>query len=740
MLQSFKNLLSTTMNRPVVNNTIDDSVYVKLDTIQTKIIEFGNKIKQMVNTDQRVISIFKTTFTSSTPTTIDAFTNLILDLFNDIRVIKEKPGYYYILTDVSIQKVNLKTINNELTLDEIIKIKCINLKSALKNNNKADEIALISFVCYEYKEFANILENIGRNFIKPNSFDSNDIKTLYTIIKENGINTFNEFGSALLAFRSIMNDELTKQVTLNRDTMDNLLIFSKHINREINIYFRTTNFDYLILKGGNVYKLIKEDACRSAIHSTVFEHALPRIDFSHMRKYINEEYCKEVKDNAIELSDWDFTINFNIDNTVNIENEIFAGNPALYFSNAYNKPKIDLYIKEYTKKYNIIRRIIINELDKYRRDAGVNNRWNGLYTKIKDDFNSKCNIQIENKNTVNDTYVYPVSYSKPPEGKYYVDPGFIRKDVPYRHDDLNQTRSVSDFNELYKQCIFKVDLEEQKNTHLRISNMEIFGKNFINEHYTITGFDLIRLTLNFYIGIKLFNITEDKFYTSDKVYFAELLDYSFAKPATFENYTHGHEKHEFTNSIYRPNDYEFTEHHSYSIVWFINDIIRISLESSGGRKFCKRLVRMYESIIYFMIYYEVYGYSFIDFTLQNNIMSGKNLLETLLIIKNKSASGDFGFEIFQQVRDILAEIIRTHQNPVNNQQGMLHNGGDDDDIKYGSDVKFNGTILKSIAGIVLIYYPIIILILCILLLIFILSEYILPYNWCSPYNNFLMST
>ena len=149
---------------------------------------------------------------------------------------------------------------------------------------------------------------------------------------------------------------------------------------------------------------------------------------------------------------------------------------------------------------------------------------------------------------------------------------------------------------------------------------------------------------------------------------------------------------------------------------------------------------MYESIIYFMIYYEVYGYSFIDFTLQNNIMSGKNLLETLLIIKNKSASGDFGFEIFQQVRDILAEIIRTHQNPVNNQQGMLHNGGDDDDIKYGSDVKFNGTILKSIAGIVLIYYPIIILILCILLLIFILSEYILPYNWCSPYNNFLMST
>jgi hypothetical protein len=128
MLQSFKNLLSTPMNRPVVNNPPDDSLCVKLDTIQTKIIEFGNKIKQMVNNDKTLISIFTNTF-PKIPTIIDAFTNLILDLFNDIRVIKEKPGYYYILTDVSIQRVNLKTINNELTLGEIIKIKCINLKS-----------------------------------------------------------------------------------------------------------------------------------------------------------------------------------------------------------------------------------------------------------------------------------------------------------------------------------------------------------------------------------------------------------------------------------------------------------------------------------------------------------------------------------------------------------------------------------------------------------------------------------
>jgi hypothetical protein len=749
MFQSLKKLLST----PVINNPPDDALCVKLDTIQTKIIEFGNKIKQMVNNNNDLITIFETAF-MNIPNTIDAFTNFILDLFNDIRVIIEKPGLYYILTDVSIQKVNLKTINNELTLAEIIKIKCINLKSALINNKKPDEVALISYVCKEYNAFVDILENIGKNFIKPNRFDSNDIKTLYTIIKTNGINTFNEFGSALVAFRSIMNDELTKQVTLNRDIMGDLLNFSKHINEKINGYFNTTNIDYLILKGGNVYKLIKENACRNAIQSTVFEGYLPAINFMPIRKYINEEYCKEVKNNEIELSDWDFTINFNINNTVNIENEIFAGDPAQYFANEQNKEKINQYIEEHTKIYNIIRQIIINELKNYRRIVEVNNTWNGIYEKIKGDFNSKCNVQIKVTESINDTYVYPVSYTKPDEGKYYVEQGFIRADVPYRHHDLNQTRSLSAFNNLYKQCIFKVDLDEEKGTHLRISNMEMFGKNFINDHYTITGFDLIRLTLNFYIDIKLFNTTGDKFYTNDKVYFAELLDYSFSKPATFENYTHGHANYEFTNAIYRqnPKTYEVIKHRSYSIVWFINDIIRMSLESDKGRKFCKRLVRMYESIIYFMIYYEADGYSFIDFTLQNNIMTGKNLLETLLIIKNKSASGDFGFEIFQQVRDILAKIIGLHQNPVNNQQVALHNGGDieydNDDVKYNGgdvkydndDVKYNGTILKSIAGIVLICYPIIILILCILLLIFILSEYILPYNVCSPYNNFLMST
>ena len=74
-------------------------------------------------------------------------------------------------------------------------------------------------------------------------------------------------------------------------------------------------------------------------------------------------------------------------------------------------------------------------------------------------------------------------------------------------------------------------------------------------------------------------------------------------------------------------------------------------------------------------------------------MTWKNLLETLIIIKNKSASGDFGFEIFQRVRDILAEIIRTHQNPVNNQQGVLHNGGVNDvnvnDVKKYCMYSFN---------------------------------------------------
>lgn len=708
----------------------EDSIYEKLNIIQNRIIEFGNKIKELV-TNNKQLNIFIKSRNLPLQNAIDIFTSIIMELFKDVRVVTGKEDIYYIITDVIKNQPNLININSEKSLSEIIKIQCINIMIEV-HQNKLEEQIIKSLICSNILLFEPIFLIIAKQYIKNNKFDSNDINNLYTLIKRDGIKTFNEFGSSLKAFRSIINDELTKYVTLNRNVMDDLLKYSIHINTKINDELKTNDINYLILKGGNMFKLIKEEICKNKIYSDVFELKLRNIDFTHMREYINNKYCREVNPNGVELSDWDFTIDFNIPGTHEMESDIFTNDPAQFLSNPANKYKIDEYINEYNTKYNIIRGIIIRELYYYRNNNENRKKWDDIYTKIIYDFNSKCNIKLIYKNDINDTYVYPVSYTSI-NGKYVISKKLtVYENIPYRHNILNETRKLSIFNELYKNTINIIDLIPQENTHLRISNMEIFGKSIFNRNSSITGFDLIRYTLNFYVNIKLFNtnINDTGFYTNQKVYFAELLDYSFAKPITVANFTHGHNSYEFATAIYKPNynNFSFTKHPSYSIIWFINDIIDISLKTGISRKFSKRLVRMYDSIIYFMILYEINGYSIIDFTKQINITTGKNLLETLITIKDKA--GDFGFEIFQKVRNILHEILKIDQNNI---------GGkyfDYNKIHINNNVINGGNIFKNIINIVILRYPIIILLICILILILILNKYTLYSNKCYLTNNY----
>ena len=718
----------------------EDSIYEKLNIIQNRIIEFGNKIKELV-TNNKQLNIFIKSRNLPLQNAIDIFTSIIMELFKDVRVVTGKEDIYYIITDVIKNQPNLININSEKSLSEIIKIQCINIMIEVHQNQLEEQI-IKSLICSNILLFEPIFLIIAKQYIKNNKFDSNDINNLYTLIKRDGIKTFNEFGSSLKAFRSIINDELTKYVTLNRNVMDDLLKYSIHINTKINDELKTNDINYLILKGGNMFKLIKEEICKNKIYSDVFELKLRNIDFTHMREYINNKYCREVKPNGIELSDWDFTIDFNIPGTHEMESDIFTHDPAQFLSNPANKYKIDEYINEYNTKYNIIRSIIIRELYYYRNNNENHKKWDDIYTKIIYDFNSKCNIKLIYKNDINDTYVYPVSYTSI-NGKYVISKKLtVYENIPYRHNILNETRKLSIFNELYKNTINIIDRIPQENTHLRISNMEIFGKSIFNGNSSITGFDLIRYTLNFYVNIKLFNtnINDTGFYTNQKVYFAELLDYSFAKPITVANFTHGHNSYEFATAIYKPNynNFSFTKHPSYSIIWFINDIIDISLKTGISRKFSKRLVRMYDSIIYFMILYEINGYSIIDFTKQINITTGKNLLETLITIKDKA--GDFGFEIFQKVRNILHEILNIDQNNIGGKYFDNNNIGgkyfDYNKIHINNNVINGGNIFKNIINIVILRYPITILLICILILILILNKYTLYSNKCYLTNNY----
>jgi hypothetical protein len=432
--------------------------------------------------------------------------------------------------------------------------------------------------------------------------------------------------------------------------------------------------------------------CNAELSLALLNALHPHIVTDDIDKII-QNFCTKFKENnnSLDLSDWDFTIDIHDTDITNLENKCFihSHNPSVYI--ASNKEAIAHTINAYYHKYTIISNAIIEFIKQYRTNIDANNFWTGIYDKIIAKLN-KANINLQYMECVSDTYVFPVNFNTPSNTSLEIIPN------PNNNNQLlNSTRSVTDFNVSLSKTMTHTKLEQHQNTRLRISNMEVFQKIIYNGDILIDGFDLIRMTLKFNMRVTLFDYTHG-IGLLNKIIFAELIDISHSKPITISHLLHGTADYEFDNVVYIP-DYTNPQDNnigikSYSLTWFIDDVIRISLEWYSP-KFNKRLDRLYESIIMLLCkYYIKNEYTIIMYIRRQNPITKKNLLETLELIHKVNNRSDN--VLYRNIRKVLYDII----------QPVIGGNNSSKDV-------------KSICSLIILYYfPGIIFILCIILLIY----------------------
>ena len=613
---------------------------------------FHRKILNNLKHEDKFKEIFRTIRSQNQNITelqiLDTITFMFLNMYLDIRYDK-KSNKYYISSDLQLlRKHNIINSFSYKDLNDILYEKCNSLTDNIKH---LDDIykTIINYFCVVRADFINIhsiLVNKGIIIFDAN-FNSIDMdSSVDHLIKRDifktsePIKSLIEFGSTMTIIRALANDAFTNEICKNRTSMNELLIFVNEINKTINDERKTGNHTYIRLKGGNIFKLYKENF---SIDNLMYNHIQPNI-ISHVDRMKREI---ESKDHV--LSDWDFSISLHDDSAIDdLEKMILNEEPNIQKAIYENSTQITNAIDAHMNQYNEIQSIINNCLTKYQTDAS--HYWMTESNKIVKIVNNNLGNYFSVETAVNNTNVYPTSYVKTQgdDIKY--------NDENKRNKLLNNSRSVSNFNDNYKNTVNRVYLTKVKNTNLRVSDMEIWGKEEYKGEPLLSGFDLTRLTLNFKLNFKLFNSGIGDY---SKTVFAELLDFSHVKPITPNNILgHGHE-YDYDNIRFyqdlKSEDF-YTEIQSYSLSWFINDVILMSL-SGKSRKSEKRLFRLYESVLILMCKRRIIDnldFSFNDFARLINVQTGKNLYDTLLLL-----SREYDKPFFNEMNEALRRQINT---------------------------------------------------------------------------------
>ena len=292
-----------------------------------------------------------------------------------------------------------------------------------------------------------------------------------------------------------------------------------------------------------------------------------------------------------------------------------------------------------------------------------------------------------------------------------------------RNNELFSTRNVDEFR---RQISVEQESTEIKEVHgnnhsnIRILDIEIYNIVKLNNIDIINGFDLIRAGLIHKIDVTIEGIEIPITIN------AELLDYSSLKPFTRDS-LHGPVYNDVRDLEFRPFGRGIKSKiltiPSYDLVYFIKDIIRMSIASRQA-KHEKRLNRLMDSIEI------IYNGRFNDPVMNNKLTtfllkvhpSGPTYAEIIVDLlkssKNAKVNKAEDRKAIKNPHALLIQKINFVVNTINTVTGSQHartervGGGVYSEIttvlanKFGKEIVFTALVVLFIIGVILLIYKI----------------------------------
>ena len=262
--------------------------------------------------------------------------------------------------------------------------------------------------------------------------------------------------------------------------------------------------------------------------------------------------------NCVNMSDWDFAIEF--DNTCNNNNYYKdCYKDVLYYINNLLKQYRNEFNTELNKYYDVA----LKSLKQFIKDSKLENIID-IGTSLKMDTKT---FYVKNKKNNNNFNQFIMS------------------------DELNKYKkndeSIEKLDEYSQHTLFP---EERKKYKAKITNVEIFENSIIDN--TINAFDLIRINMRYNIQIKISDANSINFNA-----LSELLDFSITKVGSNLDIFNKKIPKEIKYDCLICKDIQIP---SYSIFWFILDIISIYIYKSNYDPKYDRLI----DSIYLLFYTE----------------------------------------------------------------------------------------------------------------------------------------
>jgi hypothetical protein len=436
-------------------------------------------------------------------------------------------------------------------------------------------------------------------------YNVNDASLTFEKVQISGINTLIDFNIVIKHILSIFNNELTNAFASQDDFMYDLLkihdIINKELKKECTTVLGTGNdYEPTTLKGGNLLKFKKRE------NTDIKEHEiLSDIDFTLNVPVSESYYAKEVNVFDILGKCIQLCKKCSFKNSKDCSNYLYDDENKKCNKCILSDTDVNNHCEEHYNKFIKIWSIFKKNLwllDIDQDFKQMYDKWSlYLHNLITTILNSQL-LDIPNYQSINIIDLDKTSMR---------DVTVIRSDSTLKRiKNLHIIRNINKFHEELDKYNFITKTSIKKNTNLRILDLEVYNHKIINGVSTITGFDLLRLGLGFKIHLKLCEGIIIK-----KTINAELLDYSSVKPFTAAGYLHTiHHNNQIKVNFKVPreqpylrknitgakyNEYLISppiEVNSYNLIYFIDDILYISLTCEKQAKHEKRLIRIKECL------------------------------------------------------------------------------------------------------------------------------------------------
>lgn len=581
---------------------------ILIDAIQNYINKMVADVHEKYSNREKILvpSNYRETmevFLSKSKQHVESLIKFIIYSFSNLRYTPAATNgrHWYLAPDISeADRYNINDIRTHYTLPNLINlIICQNVNISAKFTTPIERELLI-LICGEEQQSGSLISSQVAKFfeslftdriiklINLTNLNSLAVSTTVQYLKDgNNIDNIILLGSSIDILRKNINGYLTDNIAKDRELMFDLLTEAHNIDRSVTNMLILNGFNLqhhsMILKGGNVYKLYLENTLRDIQRNTL---KVP--DF--MANLVNTELLPESQ-----LSDWDFSLDMQgitttyngvVENMSATTNKIFESNdPQTYIM--VNNNEIKARIKEYLPTYNAIINHIKEKLADYRNRKS--DFWNAQADINAKNFNTEMQqkglhkLQCQPAKSVTDVCV---TYQKEREGDGN------NNDSRLRSEELYATKQFDEFKTVFNNHREQIEQKSIENTCLKIVDMEVYSL----EDKIINGFDLLRFSAKYKLSLQCTdNITLNFNCIS------EVFDFSHAKPCCVEYFFHGDaNKGDFQEvcMIYLEGEICMQ---SYSLFWFVKDIVRMAIQMRYGPKFSKRAKRLYNALLMIII-------------------------------------------------------------------------------------------------------------------------------------------